>query len=101
MKRTFVAILVVLVLATALVVPVSANSAQTHWRGVDSTGAVVVGESSPIEVTKEVLTFDISDFPNAYAHFANEITLPLHTCLSDEDVEYVIHHYIEVLKEYL
>ena len=47
------------------------------------------------------LGFDIKDFPNAYANFANEITLPLHTCLSDEDVEYVITQYIEVLKEYI
>lgn len=55
----------------------------------------------PMHTAYKNMGFDISDFPNAYAHFANEITLPLHTCLSDEDVEYVIHHYIEVLKEYL
>ena len=61
MKRTFTTILVVLLLATTLVVPAYANSAQTHWRGVDSTGAVIMGENCPIEVTKEVLTFDISE----------------------------------------
>ncbi|MBU3877042.1 DegT/DnrJ/EryC1/StrS aminotransferase family protein [Faecalicatena sp. AGMB00832] len=33
--------------------------------------------------------FDIQDFPNAYAQFANEITLPLHTCLTDEQVRFV------------
>lgn len=33
--------------------------------------------------------FDIQDFPNAYAQFANEITLPLHTCLTDEQVQFV------------
>ena len=33
--------------------------------------------------------FDIKDYPNAYAQYVNEITLPLHTCLTDEDVEYI------------
>ena len=66
MKRTFATILVVLLLATTLVVPAYANSAQTHWRGVDSTGAVVVDGICPIEVTKEVLTFDVSEFPDNY-----------------------------------
>jgi dTDP-4-amino-4,6-dideoxygalactose transaminase len=33
--------------------------------------------------------FDINDYPNAYAQYENEITLPLHTKLSDEDVEYI------------
>lgn len=47
------------------------------------------------------LGFDISDYPNAYAHFTNEITLPLHTCLTDEQVEYIIQNYREVLKDYI
>lgn len=34
--------------------------------------------------------FDIKDYPNAYEQFKNEVTLPLHTCLSDEDVDYII-----------
>lgn len=41
--------------------------------------------------------FDIKDFPNAFAHFANEITLPLHTCLTDEEVQYVIENYIDIV----
>ena len=45
--------------------------------------------------------FDIKDYPNAYAHFANEITLPLHTCLTDEAVEYIIKNYIDILKGYI
>ena len=45
--------------------------------------------------------FDIADFPNAYAMFANEVSLPLHTNLTDEQVDYVIACYTEVLKEYL
>ena len=66
MKKIVATILAVLMLATVLVVHVSANSAQTYWRGVDSTGAVVVDGNCPIEVTKEVLTFDISEFPANY-----------------------------------
>lgn len=55
----------------------------------------------PMHTAYKNLGFDIKDYPNAYAHFANEITLPLHTCLTDEDVDYVIEKYIEVLKEYI
>lgn len=39
------------------------------------------------------LGWDIKDFPNAYRYFENEITLPLHTKLTDEDVEYVINNF--------
>lgn len=55
----------------------------------------------PMHTAYKNLGFDISDYPNAYAHFANEITLPLHTCLSDEDVEYVIEKYLEILRAYI
>ncbi len=55
----------------------------------------------PMHTAYKNLGFDIADYSNAYAHFANEITLPLHTCLSDDDVDYVIEKYVEVLKEYL
>ena len=55
----------------------------------------------PMHTAYKELGFDIKDYPNAYAHFANEITLPLHTCLTDEDVEYVIENYIEVLRDYI
>ena len=47
------------------------------------------------------LGFDIADYPNAYAHFVNEITLPLHTRLSDEDVEYIIECYSEIATAYI
>lgn len=47
------------------------------------------------------LGFDIKDYLNAYKQFENEITLPLHTKLTDEEVEYVIEKYIEILKEYI
>ena len=52
----------------------------------------------PMHTAYKNLGFDIKDYPNAYAHFANEITLPLHTCLTDEQVAYVIGNYTEVLK---
>ena len=41
--------------------------------------------------------FDIKNYPNAYAHFANEITLPLHTRLTDEEVDYIIENYINIV----
>lgn len=55
----------------------------------------------PMHTAYKKLGLDIKDYPNAYAHFANEITLPLHTCLTDEDVAYVIEKYTEILKEYI
>ncbi len=55
----------------------------------------------PMMTAYKNLGFDIKDYPNAYAMFENEITLPLHTCLTDEDVEYVIACYCEVLKDYI
>ena len=45
--------------------------------------------------------WDIKDFPNAYKYYENLITLPLHTKLSDEDVEYVVENFREVVCEYL
>ena len=55
----------------------------------------------PMLTAYKKLGFDIKDYPNAYAHFANEITLPLHTNLNNEEVEYVIDAYVSVLKEYI
>ena len=55
----------------------------------------------PMHTAYRNLGFDIKDYPNAYELFANEITLPLHTCLTNEDVEYVSKQYAEILKEYI
>lgn len=52
----------------------------------------------PMMTAYKALGFDIADFPNAYHLFENEVTLPLHTRLTDEDVEYVIENYVEVVK---
>ena len=45
--------------------------------------------------------FDIKNYPNAYKNFENSITLPLHTCLTDEEVEYIIKNYTEIVREYI
>ena len=55
----------------------------------------------PMHTAYKKLGFDIKDYPNAYANFANEITLPLHTCLTDEEVDYIIENYSEIVKEYV
>ena len=55
----------------------------------------------PLHTAYKNLGFCMEDYPNAYAYFANEITLPLHTRLSDDDVEYIIANYCDILKQYL
>lgn len=52
----------------------------------------------PMMTAYKNLGFDIKDYPNAYKRFENEITLPLHTRLTDEEVEYVIKSYCEIIK---
>ena len=54
----------------------------------------------PMMTAYKNLGFDIVNYPNAYARFENEITLPLHTKLTDEEIEYVIKNFKEVVKEY-
>lgn len=53
----------------------------------------------PLLTAYKNLGFDIKDYPNAYALFENEITLPLHTKLTDEDVEYVIETFRKCVSE--
>ena len=55
----------------------------------------------PMFTAYKELGFDINDFPNSFAAFKNEITLPLHTCLTDEQVEYVADCYSKIAKEYI
>lgn len=55
----------------------------------------------PMMTAYRNMGFDIKDYPNSYNRFENEITLPLHTKLTDEEVEYVIEKYCEIVKEYL
>ena len=51
----------------------------------------------PMLTAYKNLGFDIKDYPNAYALYDNAVTLPLHTKLTDEEVEYVIEIYRECL----
>ena len=51
----------------------------------------------PMMTAYKNLGFDIKDYPNAYRQFENEVTLPLHTRLSDEDVEYVIGNFVDII----
>lgn len=51
----------------------------------------------PLMTAYRALGFDIKDYPNAFKQYENEVTLPLHTRLSDEDVAYVIENYCEVI----
>lgn len=55
----------------------------------------------PLLTAYRNLGFDIKDYPNAYRKFENEVTLPLHTRLTDEDAQYVTETYCNVLKDYL
>ena len=52
----------------------------------------------PMMTAYKTLGFDIANYPNAYHLFENEVTLPLHTRLTDEDVEYVISNFVEIVK---
>ena len=52
----------------------------------------------PLMTAYKALGFDIKDYPNAYNQFVNEVTLPLHTRLTDEMMEYVISNYVDIIK---
>lgn len=52
----------------------------------------------PLYTAYKNLGFSIEDYPNAYEMYHNEITLPLHTCLTDEQVRYVTDNFIELNK---
>jgi dTDP-4-amino-4,6-dideoxygalactose transaminase len=55
----------------------------------------------PMHTAYKNLGFNIGNYPNAHARFANEITLPLHTCLTDVEVEYVLEQYSKIVREYI
>lgn len=54
----------------------------------------------PMMTAYKNLGWDIKDFPNAYDYYKNLITLPLHTRLTDDDVNYVISNYSDVVRQY-
>ncbi len=55
----------------------------------------------PMHTAYKNLGFNIKDYPNAYAFYENEITLPLHTKLTDEEIDYIIETYREILSDYI
>ena len=54
----------------------------------------------PMMTAYKSMGWDIKDFPNAYHLYENAITLPLHTLLSDEDVDYIIQNFSEIIRDY-
>ena len=52
----------------------------------------------PMMTAYKALGFDIKNYPNAYNLFVNEVSLPLHTKLTDEDIEYVTSNFVEIVK---
>lgn len=53
----------------------------------------------PMMTAYKALGFDIKDYPNAYSQFENEVTLPLHTRLTDEEVDYVISNFVDIISK--
>ena len=51
----------------------------------------------PMMTAYKALGFDIKDYPNAFEQYHNEITLPLHTRLTDDDVEYILENFIDII----
>ena len=66
------AVFCVVALLFSSTVPAFANSAQTRYEGVNSTGAIMTDDESPIIVEKELLTFDIQEFPKEYYRTTEE-----------------------------
>ena len=54
----------------------------------------------PMMTAYKALGFDIKNYPNAYHLFENEITLPLNTCMTEEDVVYVIENFVDIVKNF-
>lgn len=53
----------------------------------------------PMHTAYKAMGFDIKDYPHAYAMYENEITLPLHTKLSDEDIDYILEVFKSVYRD--
>ena len=71
-KRIAAAFLTSLLLIPALAVPAQANSARLRWSGTDSTGSLVKDKNCPLVVDKELLTFDVQEFPKNYYNSTEE-----------------------------
>ena len=53
----------------------------------------------PMMTAYKNLGFDIKNYPNAYNQYKNEVTLPLHTHLSDDDVQYVMENFTDIISD--
>ena len=53
----------------------------------------------PMHTAYKKLGFDIKDYPNAFAMYRNEVTLPLHTLLTDEQVEFLLETFAQLLRD--
>ena len=51
----------------------------------------------PMMTAYKAMGYDIKDYQNAYAQYQNEVTLPLHTRLSDDDVDYILDNFIDII----
>lgn len=67
LKRFFLVLSVFLLVFPLTVVLVTANSTQRYWDGADTVGTILQNSNSPIVVEKELLTFDIQQFPDIYS----------------------------------
>ena len=53
----------------------------------------------PMMTAYKALGFDIANYPNAYHLYENEVSLPLYTKLSDEDVAYILDNYVDIVSK--
>lgn len=73
MKRKVITVIfTVLLLSAVFIQSTHANSAQRHWSGTDSTGSLIKDKNCPLVVDREVLTFDVQEFPKNYYSSAEE-----------------------------
>ena len=71
-RKAITVIFTVLLLSAVFIQPTHANSAQRHWSGTDSTGALVKEKNCPLVVDKELLSFDVREFPKNYYNSTEE-----------------------------
>lgn len=71
-RKVITAVFTVLLLSAVFIQPTHANSAQRYWSGTDSTGALVKEKNCPLVVDKELLTFDVQEFPKNYYNSTEE-----------------------------
>lgn len=71
-RKVITALFTALLLGAVLIQPMYANSAQRHWSGTSGTGTLVKDKGCPLAVDKELLTFDVQEFPKNYYNSAEE-----------------------------